>query len=482
MKKMKKENLIILTPFLLILLNILLKISYITYTSIGGDEPFSIYHALMEPNSIIQLLSKGNNPPFYELFLHYWIKLFGISEFSVRFPSLIFSSLAVYFIYNIGKEFFNYNIALTTCLLYTFSNYHILFAHEARVYALFALLTSISMYFYFKIISKSNCIKHYSYLLISNITLIYSHYFSFFILFIQCIGLLVDKNKRTVHLKKYVFHLFILFILYIPNIYTLLIRFYESSSKGTWLNPPKGVESLYNMVWTFSNAPVVTVISLLIILIALFHTLFKKSYKQSSFVTNTIIIWFIFPFFSMFILSFWIPMFLDRYLIFVSLAYYFVLAISANYFLKNTRLKYILPVLISLLFLSSFNPNMDNKRHVKEVVAKIMELKSDESLVVISPENFILNFAYYYDKGIFTNYNSSSIYKNIQTQLNTKNIYAVNSIEDVNTNNYNHIIYLDAAADFNEPKNNILIKLSESYNLNNTYEFYEIFSVFEYSK
>ena len=137
-------------PILFFLFNVVLRAFGIEINSLAGDEPFSVYFAQMDLPDILRHLRPGNNPPLYELFLHYWIKTFGISEVAVRIPSLIFVSVTAAFLYKIGDEFFTTQAGIVAGVLFSFSNYATYFAHEARVYALFGMLTCISFYYFLR--------------------------------------------------------------------------------------------------------------------------------------------------------------------------------------------------------------------------------------------------------------------------------------------------------------------------------------------
>jgi len=464
----------------LLLLNFGLKFLFISSNAIGGDEPFSIYHAQMNIPSIIQNLIHGNNPPFYEILLHFWIKVFGISALSVRFPSLIFSVLTVYFIFRLAKVFFSYRVALIACLLYSFSTYHILFAHEARVYALFALLTAMSMYYYLKIYSEPKTLKYYLFLLATNVLLIYSHYFGFFVLVIQTVALLGVKNIGRQTAAKYALYLLILVLLYSPNFNNLIVRFLDSSSNGTWVRPPNGIESIYNMLWQFSNRPITTVLSILVLLVAFVKMIVKKDYKNISPGYKFIFFWFLFPFLFMFVVSYWIPMFMDRYLIFVSLAYYLALAICANYIIKVKKYSLVLPAILIGFFVITVNPDVDNKRRVKDTVAKITALKGENSLVLICPQHFVLNYTYYAHPEIFKDVDNEPLYTKMLNRLQEEDVYALNSLENISLAHFSTILYLDAAADFSYPNNNIIPTLEKNFQLKQTHKYYEIFTIYEF--
>ena len=285
----KNNPIVLMVSFFL--LNLILKTIFISSTSIAGDEPFSIYHAQMNIGSIISQLSNGNNPPFYEIILHYWITIFGISPLAVRSLSVIASSLTVIFLYKIGKEFISEFVAIVSCLLFSFSNLHILLSHEARVYSILSFLITVSMYHFLSAIKKDNKNSHFIILTITNILIIYAHYFGFFILFLQfVISQFLYRDKKFK--KGFWLSFIIIFVAYIPNLYVFFYRFYDSSAHGTWVQPPDGIKSLYGMFRSFSNEALPAIVCILITIIG-FASLFIKWKSIGSLSKLVLILWFI---------------------------------------------------------------------------------------------------------------------------------------------------------------------------------------------
>lgn len=470
----------ILMPIILVLLNFVVKGWFLSANSLGGDEPFSVYHAQMNLSNIIDILVKGNNPPLYEILLHYWMYLFGISEFSVRMPSLVFSSLTVFIIFITGVRFLNKRVAITTSLIFIFSTFHVAFAHEARVYPLFVMLTVLSMYLFMKLLSQREW-STVLFLAIVNLLLVYSHYFGLIVIGVQLLFYLI-KRKTYVNLMKYIAIYFAMFIIgLLPLIRIIILRFFDSSVNGTWLSPPNGLEDIYNMLWQFSNAPVVTIVALAIIVTALIKYFVQKRKTYSNW-NILIIIWFIVPFIFMFGISYLIPMFIGRYLIFVSVAYYFVLAISADYLIESKKLKLIPSIVIVVLFVATVNPDVGNKRNMRDTVAKIKELDSEKTAVIVSPTHLIFNFLYYYDREAFVNVGSYSSYTEPVDILISKDVYFINSLNDARIMEYPRVIFFDAASNFSHPGNNIYPTLEKNCDLIEKYHVDELFDVYFFNK
>lgn len=87
------------------------------------------------------------HPPLYYLFMNIWTQVFGYSEIILRMPSIIFSLLAGYFVYKIGKLIGNEKIAFASALFFLFNPLVVYYSQETRMYMMITALVTIALYY-----------------------------------------------------------------------------------------------------------------------------------------------------------------------------------------------------------------------------------------------------------------------------------------------------------------------------------------------
>jgi 4-amino-4-deoxy-L-arabinose transferase-like glycosyltransferase len=147
---------------------------------IGHDEPFSIFVSQFGISDIIVSLKGGNNPPLYELLLHFWTKAFGIGPRGVRSLSLIFSLGTILIVYIIIRQRTNPLIAFLSALLVATSSSYFFISHEARCYALLTFLVSLTILQMQNATFKSFGIAQAVYLGFLFCLIAYTHYIGIF--------------------------------------------------------------------------------------------------------------------------------------------------------------------------------------------------------------------------------------------------------------------------------------------------------------
>ena len=192
----------------------------------------------------------------WELLLHAWIGVFGVGEFSARFLPTLFSSLAVFFIHRIGMEHQGIRQATMASALFTLSNYHMVFAHEARVYPLLVLLTSASFYAFQRTMREPAQGRWWVAWVVTNVALLYSHYFGLFVLASQTLLWLVNGKLRRNAMRQWLVSVGVLVLAYLPLMVVVVRRFWASASEGTWIAPVRHLNPLKMVVTTLSNGHV----------------------------------------------------------------------------------------------------------------------------------------------------------------------------------------------------------------------------------
>lgn len=168
-----------------LLLGAFLRFYQLGFESLWIDEGVSINIADLDPLQMIRQATSDPTPPFYYLILHYWMALFGDSEFSVRSLSAIAGSLSILVMYRLGALLFGRTTGLLAAVILAVSEVQIYYSQEVRVYSLFCLLALISFYFFVKIVQGDTgrvCLAGY---VASTVLLMYAHVYGLFVLAAQ---------------------------------------------------------------------------------------------------------------------------------------------------------------------------------------------------------------------------------------------------------------------------------------------------------
>jgi mannosyltransferase len=176
-----------LPPIALLLFLVFLALSLYTfrldYQSLWYDEGFSVYLARMSLGEITTRTAHDIHPPFYYYLLHFWLLVFGSTEFSLRFLSTLFGVLTVPLIWAVGKRLLGANAGLLSAALTAISPLFLWYSQEARMYTLVTFLCLLSTYLLLRIMDGQGrwAVEGTAYVLASVIA-VYTHFYAFFVL------------------------------------------------------------------------------------------------------------------------------------------------------------------------------------------------------------------------------------------------------------------------------------------------------------
>ncbi|HXZ95041.1 MAG TPA: glycosyltransferase family 39 protein, partial [Dehalococcoidia bacterium] len=247
-----KRHRIILMLAMIVLISVFLRFYDLGTKSIWTNEAQSI----LESNLSVQGMVKASNqPPLYDLILHNWISLFGTSEAALRFPSAIFSVLTVVVIYFAGSALFHKRTGLIAAFISSFSSFLIAYSYDARDYALLALLSTLSYWFFIEIIRKDEK-KYYAAYIVSSILLIFTHFYSLFIIASQVLFILIFIKKYKAKISKYAIIMGIPIMFgAIPMLMLLKGNISHIAEEGFWISVPGNLSTVETLVNFSGSGP-----------------------------------------------------------------------------------------------------------------------------------------------------------------------------------------------------------------------------------
>lgn len=449
------------------LIGLFLRLYNLDNESLWLDEGWSIRVAHMNLVQIYQETSAYDvNPPLYFFILHFWINLIGDNEFSVRFLSVIFGFLSILMIYILGSLIFDKKIGFISSILLALSPFHVYYSQEARYYSLMMLLALLSIFFFIKLLNRMSFSLLIGYILF-NTLLMYTHTYSLFIIIFENIYILSIfflKKINDFELKRWISLQVVLFILYLPWIFSLLGAIFRVQS-GYWLHEP----SMRNLLSPFKAYSGGDLLLLSLFLMLLTFSLINiekvkaqskinKIYLLSGLMLTPIILPFIISKIST-------PIYLSRYTITASIPFYILAARGIN----NINYKYIKIFIIIFIIVLSLNSIGEQYTNVDKSqwreAANYIDLNAH-------PGDLLLFHQGYNQEDVFDYYSKRNDLEKKQFTNDRDKIDDENIKDLVFTLQSHNRIWVILSHD----KDKGLIKktLNGSYNLSYHKEFYEI--------
>jgi len=177
------------------------------------------------------------HPPGVQVFMYFWIKMFGESEMAVKFPFILFGLLAIIYAFKIGKLWFNGTVGLFTALFLSVLQYPITYSQFARPYVSGLLFSLLMVWFWTYVVfyPVKKRIQNRIGFIISAALCTYNHHFSLFLAGLVGISGFFFVMKSD--LKSYTLLCGIIILIYLPNLPIFLYQLQRGGVED-WLAKP----------------------------------------------------------------------------------------------------------------------------------------------------------------------------------------------------------------------------------------------------
>jgi len=203
-----------------------------------------------------ELIEKGvkvdGHPAGIQVFLWLWIKIFGISEISLRLPFIIMGISCIPLMYLLTKKWFNATAALFTSGFVAVAQYTIFYSLIARPYIAGLFFILLLLIVWTRMVFEQDY-RWKNIILFGFFAAIcaYIHQFSVLTAFLIAVAGLFFLKKQTLY--KYLLACLLAVVLYAPHIPVLLHQIGLGGIGGEdgWLDPPKPRFTLYYFQYLF---------------------------------------------------------------------------------------------------------------------------------------------------------------------------------------------------------------------------------------
>lgn len=360
--------------------------------SVWRDEAFSILVAQRPLSFIFNNL--GVEPPLYYILLHFWMKLFGSGEIAVRSLSFLGFALATIIVIFWAEKLFQKHFLSWYLPVFFFVNPMLLYyAFEIRTYGWFMFFAVLALYGYAE--------KKWWVMTIANVLGFYTHTYMIFVPIAQGFHWLATKRFkiRLSWLKDQALQSFLVSTIFMAPWFFRVAKEMEKL-KHTWYFPVDlhliqsvvgnmfvGYEGTPWFLWNFT-----AYLSLGLLALFIFSLTSRATRARNLFfLTMTLL-----PLAFVIGVSFFKPLFVNRYLIPVTITEVFLVTFG----IQAIRQKYLqyaaaAAFLIAVLAFNMWYPSQHAKIDIKKTLMEVNVLRGKQDIIVAASPLIFFESIYY---------------------------------------------------------------------------------------
>lgn len=393
---------------LIVMFSAIIRLLFLTDRYLWCDEASSVLISRHNVDSLLFHAAFDVHPPLYYLLLHGWMILLGDSITAVRSLSLLFGILTVALVIALTRWLANEHTALLAGWFVALMPMAVHYSQETRMYALLGMLTlaaAFALMMWVKTPTNNRYLVAYALLMTFSF---YTHYFTIFIVITHWIAVIIlscQSHKTTCYLKLpgWWFANLAIAVAYLPwlpvlfNLLTHMAQLRAGNDIG-WI-PPVTWRDLPAMYWHFftgNNGQGFPSIILWLAAGCFIGTVGRISLCNGEYERYLLILFcnLVIPVMLVFIISWWMPLFIDRYFFFSSLSIPPLLAVLLTRAKKTVCGFWF--IIFTLLF--GYGLYHNNPTHIDEfkpLVNYINTRYQPNDAVVVSKMFDYLSYVYY---------------------------------------------------------------------------------------
>lgn len=308
---------------LLIASGTILRFLYLTRKPFWFDESFSVEVARVSWGNFLHLLWwREANMSLYYVLLRIWLQ-FGRSEFYIRSLSVVIAAATIPAIYWLARLLYDRRVALVAAALFTFNAYSIRYSQEARSYALFLFLATLSSGFLIAVVREPGRRNRIGYVLIS-IMAVYAHFYALLLLAAHWLSLRwlqLERSESSADGARLSAQLRRAWTTIGVAVFPLLV-FVAKTGAGPirWIQRP-GFHDLFSFFVNLAGSNrwpllAVSTVACIAAVAPLGGSLWTRGQTWETWRCQFLLLWLLLPVMLTVLLSFARPVFLARYMIF----------------------------------------------------------------------------------------------------------------------------------------------------------------------